>query len=76
MREFGVKTLVFSDGNTNNIGTYTKIRFRDYNPMQKSLGRYYIEQGYKQVYRIPGTTKIQDSFGNIITENYLLDDDK
>jgi hypothetical protein len=73
MCELGVKTLVFSSGEgIDGAGEYTKMRFRDYLPRQKSLGRYYIELGFKQVHRIQGTNKLEDDFGNPIMDNYLL----
>lgn len=75
MCELGVKTLVFSSGEgTNGSGEFTKMRFRDYTPREKTLGRYYIEFGFKQVHRIQGTNKIEDDFGNTIVDNYLLNE--
>lgn len=65
----GIKTLVFSTED----GNFTKIRFRDYIPKQKSLGRHFIEHGYKQIHRNKINKSIQDINGKMIINNYLLD---
>lgn len=71
MKELGVKSLVYSTED----GGFEKIRFRDYTPKQKSLGRYFIETGYKQVHRNQVNKTIIDTSGNMVVDNYILGDD-
>lgn len=71
MKDLGVKMLVYS----NEHGEFEKKRFRDYKPKEKSLGRYFIEMGYKQVHRNQINKTIIDNSGNQIIDNYILDSD-
>jgi len=70
MCDLGVKTLVYSTED----GGFTKQKFRDYTPKQKSLGRYFIELGYKQIHRNHITKTIQDRNGRSVISNYILKD--
>lgn len=44
---FGVKNVIYSEDD----GSYTKIKLVDYKPQTISLGRQFIEAGFKTIYR-------------------------
>lgn len=73
MKDYGIKKLIFSSGKgVDGKGEYLKMRFRDYKPRQKSLGRFYIELGFKQIHRDHSTNTIHDIDGKIISNSYIL----